>query len=73
MSGNVSLIVTAPSPLFIFVLADALEMLLRPGLPVSIPDTVYVEAARAAIRQGWSIKHRGPDQDVDQWLISLNS
>jgi len=41
-----SLIVTDTSPLFTLVLADALDTLLRPGLPVSIPDAVYVEATR---------------------------
>jgi hypothetical protein len=41
-----SLIVTDTSPLFTLVLADALDALLRPGLPVSIPDAVYVEATR---------------------------
>jgi hypothetical protein len=41
-----SLIVTDTSPLFTLVLADALDVLLRPGLPVSIPDAVYFEATR---------------------------
>jgi hypothetical protein len=40
------LIVTDTSPLFTLVLADALDALLRPGLPVSIPDAVYFEATR---------------------------
>jgi len=40
------LIVTDTSPLFTLVLADALDALIRPGLPVSIPDAVYVEATR---------------------------
>jgi hypothetical protein len=40
------LIVTDTSPLFTLVLADALDVLIRPGLPVSIPDAVYVEATR---------------------------
>jgi hypothetical protein len=40
------LIVTDTSPLFTLVLADALDVLLRPGLPVSIPDAVYIEATR---------------------------
>src|SRR6185437_11334880 len=31
---------------FTLVLADSLDVLLRPGLPVSIPDTVYIEATR---------------------------
>jgi hypothetical protein len=40
------LIVTDTSPLFTLVLADALDALLRPGLSVSIPDAVYIEATR---------------------------
>lgn len=46
MSEPFSLIVTDTSPLFTLVLADALDTLLRPGLAVSIPDAVYIEAAR---------------------------
>jgi hypothetical protein len=41
-----SLIVTDTSPLFTLVLADSLDVLLRPKLPVSIPDAVYIEATR---------------------------
>jgi hypothetical protein len=44
MSGSYRLIVTDTSPLFTLVLADSLDVLLRPGLPVSIPDAVYIEA-----------------------------
>jgi hypothetical protein len=46
VSKPFSLIVTDTSPLFTLVLANALDVLLRPGLPVSIPDAVYVEATR---------------------------
>ena len=46
MSSPYRLIVTDTSPLFTLVLADALDVLLRPGLPVSIPDAVYIEATR---------------------------
>jgi hypothetical protein len=46
MSAPFSLIVTDTSPLFTLVLADALDTLLRPGLAVSIPDAVYIEATR---------------------------
>jgi len=46
MSRPFSLIVTDTSPLFTLVLADALDALLRPGLAVSIPDAVYIEATR---------------------------
>jgi len=41
-----SLIVTDTSPLFTLVLAGALDVLLRPALPVRIPDAVYIEATR---------------------------
>jgi hypothetical protein len=41
-----SLIVTDTSPLFTLALADALDALLRPGLPVRIPDAIYIEATR---------------------------
>ena len=46
MSGPYRLIVTDTSPLFTLVLADALDVLLRPGLPISIPDAVYIESTR---------------------------
>ena len=46
MSAPFRLIVTDTSPLFTLVLADSLDVLLRPGLPVSIPDAVYLEATR---------------------------
>jgi hypothetical protein len=46
VSKPFSLIVTDTSPLFTLVLADSLDVLLRPGLPVSIPDAVYIEATR---------------------------
>ncbi len=46
MSKPFSLIVTDTSPLFTLVMADALDTLLRPQLPVSIPDAVYIEATR---------------------------
>jgi len=46
VSGPYSLIVTDTSPLFTLVLGGSLNALLRPGLPVRIPDAVYVEATR---------------------------
>lgn len=46
MSAPFNLIVTDTSPLFTLVLADSLDVLLRPGLAVSIPDAVYIEATR---------------------------
>jgi hypothetical protein len=41
-----ALIVTDTSPLLTLALADSLDALLRPGLAVSIPDAVYIEATR---------------------------
>ncbi len=46
MTTPFSLIVTDTSPLFTLVMADALDVLLRPNLPVTIPDAVYFEATR---------------------------
>lgn len=46
MSRLYSLIVTDTSPLLTLVLAGSLDVLLRPGLPLRIPDAVYVEATR---------------------------
>ena len=46
MSGPFSLIVTDTSPLLTLVLADSLDVLLRPGISISIPDAVYIEATR---------------------------
>jgi hypothetical protein len=46
MSKIFGLIVTDTSPLFKLVLADSLDALLRPGIPISIPDAVYIEATR---------------------------
>lgn len=41
-----TLLVTDTSPLITLALADALDLLLRPGLDVSIPDAVFIEATR---------------------------
>ncbi len=46
MTTAFRLIVTDTSPLFTLVLADSLDALLQPGLSVSIPDAVYIEATR---------------------------
>ncbi len=46
MSPPFSLIVTDTSPLLTLVLADSLDALLHPGLPVTIPDAVFIEATR---------------------------
>jgi len=60
MSHPFSLIVTDTSLLFTLVLADALDTLLRPGLAVSIPDAVYIEATRV---------HGAPGADqIVEWI-----
>jgi hypothetical protein len=46
MNQAFSLIVTDTPPLFTLVLADSLDTLLRPGLLISIPGAVYIEATR---------------------------
>ena len=52
MSQVFSLIVTDTSPLITLALAGSLDALLRPGLPLSIPDAVYVEATRIRAAAG---------------------
>lgn len=60
MNRHFALIVTDTSPLFTLVLADALDVLLRPGLPVNIPDAVYIEATRV---------HGAPGADrIVEWI-----
>lgn len=60
MTKPFRLIVTDTSPLFTLVLADSLDVLIRPGLPVSIPDAVYVEATRV---------HGAPGaEQIVQWI-----
>ena len=60
MSEPFSLIVTDTSPLFTLVLADALDVLLRPGLAVTIPDAVYIEATRV---------HGAPGaEEIMEWI-----
>ena len=54
------LIVTDTSPLTTLVLAGALDVLLRPGMDLSIPDAVYVEATRV---------HGAPGaEQIVQWI-----
>jgi hypothetical protein len=54
VSGPFNLIVTDTSPLITLALADALDVLLRPGIAVSIPDAVYIEATRIRSAAGGS-------------------
>ncbi len=56
--SSFGLIVTDTSPLITLALADALDVLLRPGLPVSIPDAVYVEATRVRLPASEAIRVR---------------
>jgi hypothetical protein len=46
VTGRYSLIVADTSPLLTLALAGSLDVLLRPGMPVRIPDAVYIEATR---------------------------
>lgn len=46
MDDDFILIVTDTSPLLTLALADNLDALLRPKIPITIPDAVYVEATR---------------------------
>jgi hypothetical protein len=55
-----ALIVTDTSPLITLAIADALDTLLRPGLPISIPDAVYVEATRVRAAAGAG--------DIVEWI-----
>lgn len=60
MTTAISLIVTDTRPLLTLALADALDALLRPGLPVRIPDAVYIEATRV---------HGAPGADqIVEWI-----
>jgi hypothetical protein len=52
VSDPFSLIVTDTSPLITLALANSLDALARPGLPVSIPDAVYIEATRIRTAAG---------------------
>ena len=46
------LIVTDPSPLITLAVANELDVLLRAGVPVDIPDAVYIEATRVRTAPG---------------------
>jgi len=47
-----ALIVTDTSPLITLAVADELDVLLRAGLPIEIPDAVYFEATRIRAAPG---------------------
>jgi hypothetical protein len=65
VSRTFRLIVTDASPLITLAAADALECLTMPGLPVIIPDMVYMEVTRDLARLGaagvvaWARAHHG--------------
>jgi len=50
--SRVYLIVTDTSPLITLTVKDELDLLLHPGLPVEIPDAVYIEATRVRTAPG---------------------
>lgn len=62
MSGPFRLIVTDTSPLLTLVLSDSLDTLLRPGLDVSVPDAVYIEATRVRGAPG--------SEQIVEWINS---
>ncbi len=60
MKRPIRLIVSDTSPLITLALAGELDLLLRPGIAVSIPDAVYFEATR--------VKTAGGASAVVEWL-----
>lgn len=64
-----TLIVTDTSPLLTLALADSLDMLLRPGIPITIPDAVYVEATRVHGAPGASTIVEWINDHLDQVRI----
>ncbi len=65
MKGWLGLIVTDASPLITLVAGDGLDCLTLPGVPVIIPDMVYLEVTQDAARLGatevvlWARRHHG--------------
>lgn len=65
MKRRLGLIVTDVSPLITLAAGDALDCLTLPGVPVVIPDMVYLDVTRDAARLGatevvlWARRHRG--------------
>lgn len=57
-----AIVVPDSSPLITLAAADALDLLLKPGLPVLVPDGVHWEVTRFVDRQGAS--------EVVEWLAS---
>jgi predicted nucleic acid-binding protein len=52
LSRIYKLIVTDTSPLITLALANELDVLLRAGVPIEIPDAVYIEATRVRTAPG---------------------
>lgn len=60
MSRPYSLIVPDATPLITLAAADALDLLLKPGIPVAVPDGVHFEAVRFPAKLGAT--------DIVEWL-----
>ena len=65
MTRRLGLLVTDASPLMTLAAGDALECLTMPGVPVVIPDMVYVEVTEDIAKLGseqiveWARRHHG--------------
>ena len=65
MTSRLGLIVTDASPLITLAAGDALECLTMPGVPIMIPDMVYLEVTRDYAKLGaeeivqWARRHPG--------------
>jgi len=65
MTRHLGLLVTDASPLITLAAGDALECLTMPGVPVVIPDMVYVEVTEDIAKLGseqiveWARRHHG--------------
>ena len=76
MSRNLGLIVTDASPLITLAAGEALECLTMPGLPVIIPDMVYLEVTQDLAKTGaedivlWVRKHHGQVEIVPTMIFA---
>ena len=66
MSRTLTLIVTDTSPLITLALAGELDLLLRPGIQVNIPDAVFNEATRVRTAGGASAIIEWTNAHLDQ-------
>ena len=69
MTRPVRLIVTDTSPLITLAVADSLDALLLPKLPVALPDAVYFEATRVRTAAGASRLVEWINANADQVRI----